>query len=148
LEKIVKYGNNVVVQQVSRYRSDLALVPKLLLCWRIEYFDLTIGHADADGEGGKMPTTLLRAPSSGSDSAELSLRAAEDGEIIHIPSWRLTPSLMAETGPFRKFRWYKGQRHYSGITDDLLGTISADKKVVVVEGSAWQGHAHKRNPLG
>lgn len=61
-----------------------------------------------------MPTTLLRAPSNDSDSAELSLRAAEDGEIIHIPPWRLTPSLMADTQPFRKFRSYKGQRHYSG----------------------------------
>jgi hypothetical protein len=61
-----------------------------------------------------MPTTLLCAPPSDSDSAELSLRAAEDGEIIHIPPWRLTPSLMADTRPFRKFRSYKGQRHYSG----------------------------------
>lgn len=61
-----------------------------------------------------MPTTLLCDRSSDSDSAELSLRAADDGEIIHVPSSRLTPSLMADTRPFRKFRWYKGQRHYSG----------------------------------
>lgn len=61
-----------------------------------------------------MPTTLLCAPSSDSGSVELSLRAAEDGEIIHIPPWRLTPSLMADTRPFRKFRSYKGQRHHSG----------------------------------
>jgi hypothetical protein len=61
-----------------------------------------------------MPNTLPCAPSSDSDSAELSLRAAEDGEIIHMPAWRLTPSLMADTRPFRMFRSYKGQRHYSG----------------------------------
>lgn len=61
-----------------------------------------------------MPTMLLCAPSSDADSVELSLRAADDGEIIHVPPWRLTPSLMAETRPFRKFRSYKGQRHYSG----------------------------------
>lgn len=61
-----------------------------------------------------MPTTLLCVPSSDSDSVELSLREAEDGEIIHMPPWRLTPSLMAGTRPFRKFRSYKGQRHYSG----------------------------------
>jgi hypothetical protein len=45
---------------------------------------------------------------------ELSLRAAEDGEIIHMPPRRLPPSLMADTQPFREFRSYKGQRHYSG----------------------------------
>jgi hypothetical protein len=61
-----------------------------------------------------MPTTLLRAPSRDSDSVKLSLRAAENGEVIHIPPWALTPSLMADTQPFRKFRSYKGQRHYSG----------------------------------
>jgi TnsA endonuclease N terminal len=61
-----------------------------------------------------MSTTLLRSPSHNSDSVELSLREAEDGEIIHMPPWRLTPSLMADTQPFRKFRSYKGQRHYSG----------------------------------
>lgn len=61
-----------------------------------------------------MPTTLLRAPSRDSDSVKLSLRAAEDGEIIHIPPWNLSPSFMADTQPFRKFRSYKGQRHYSG----------------------------------
>lgn len=61
-----------------------------------------------------MPTTLLRAPSRDSDSVELSLRYADDGEIVHVPPWMLTPSLMADTQPFRKFRAYKGQRHYSG----------------------------------
>lgn len=61
-----------------------------------------------------MPTTLLRAPSHDSDSVKLSLRSADDGEIIHIPPWMLTPSLMADTQPFRKFRSYKGQQHYSG----------------------------------
>lgn len=61
-----------------------------------------------------MPSTLLRAPSRDSDSVELSLRSADDGEIVHVPPWMLTPSLMADTQPFRKFRSYKGQRHYSG----------------------------------
>ncbi|WP_232518842.1 TnsA-like heteromeric transposase endonuclease subunit [Mycobacterium intracellulare] len=61
-----------------------------------------------------MPATLLRAPSRDSDSVVLSLRSADDGEIIHIPPWMLTPSLMADTQPFRKFRSYKDQQHYSG----------------------------------
>jgi hypothetical protein len=37
-----------------------------------------------------------------------------DDEIVQVPTWRLSPALMAETKPFRKFRWYRGQPHYSG----------------------------------
>lgn len=48
-----------------------------------------------------------------SESAQLSIRM-DDDEIAHVPTWRLSEALMAETKPFRKFRWYKGQSHYSG----------------------------------
>lgn len=74
----------------------------------------SLSDIPTDGEGSEMPTTLLRAPSRGSDAVELSLRSADDGEIVHIPPWMLTPSLMADTQPFRRFRSYKGQQHYSG----------------------------------
>lgn len=46
-------------------------------------------------------------------SAQLSIRM-DDDEIAHVPAWRLSEALMAEAKPFRKFRWYKGQTHYSG----------------------------------
>lgn len=47
------------------------------------------------------------------ESAQLSIRM-DDDEIAHVPTWRLSEALMAEAKPFRKFRWYKGQAHYSG----------------------------------
>jgi hypothetical protein len=47
------------------------------------------------------------------ESAELSIRM-DDDEILHLPTWRLSEALMAEAKQFRKFRWYKGQAHYSG----------------------------------
>jgi hypothetical protein len=47
------------------------------------------------------------------DDAQLSIRMVDD-EIVHVPTWRLSPAVMSETKPFRKFRWYKGQPHYSG----------------------------------
>jgi hypothetical protein len=34
------------------------------------------------------------------------------------------------------------------ITDDLLGAISADGKVVVVEGAAWQDKTERRKTIG
>ncbi len=49
-----------------------------------------------------MPTTTLRAPSRDADSVKLSLRAAEDGEIIHISPWHLSPSFLGDTQPFRR----------------------------------------------
>jgi hypothetical protein len=48
-----------------------------------------------------------------SECAQLSIRMVDD-EIVHVPTWRLSTALMSETKPFRKFRWYKGQPHYSG----------------------------------
>jgi TnsA endonuclease N terminal len=75
--------------------------------------ELTIGNGIVDGEGSEMPTKSLADSSTWSGSAQLSLRT-DDGDIIHVPAWRLSPSLMLDTRPFRKFRSYKGQRHYSG----------------------------------
>jgi hypothetical protein len=34
------------------------------------------------------------------------------------------------------------------ITDDVLGAISADGKVVVVEGAAWQDKTERRKVIG
>jgi hypothetical protein len=48
-----------------------------------------------------------------SDGAQLSIRLIDE-EIVHVPMWRLSPELMSGTKPFRKFRWYKDQPHYSG----------------------------------
>jgi Zn-dependent peptidase ImmA (M78 family) len=60
-----------------------------------------------------MPTRLRADSSEVAGSAQLSLRLT-DGDIVHVPAWRLSPSSMLDTKPFRRFRWYKGQQHYSG----------------------------------
>jgi hypothetical protein len=60
-----------------------------------------------------VPTGSADSPPRPSDGAQLSIRLS-DGEVAHVPTWRLTPELMSETVPFRKFRWYKDQPHYSG----------------------------------
>lgn len=47
------------------------------------------------------------------DSAKFSVRMADD-EVVSLPAWQLSPVMMADSKPFRTFRWYKGQPHYSG----------------------------------
>jgi hypothetical protein len=60
-----------------------------------------------------MPTKSLSAEASVDASLRLSVRM-NDGEIIQVPAWRLSPALLADTTPFRTFRSYKDQPHYSG----------------------------------
>jgi hypothetical protein len=60
-----------------------------------------------------MPTKSLSTESSVDALLRLSGRMNE-GEIIQVPAWRLSPALLADTKPFRTFRSYKGQPHYSG----------------------------------
>jgi len=60
-----------------------------------------------------VPTNSADSPPRLTDNAELSVRLS-DGDITRVPMWRLSPELMSDTVPFRKFRWYKDQPHYSG----------------------------------
>ena len=47
------------------------------------------------------------------DTAKFSVRMADD-EIVEVAAWQLSTALLAGSRPFRTFRWYKGQQHYSG----------------------------------
>jgi hypothetical protein len=47
----------------------------------------------------------------------------------------------------RLFRQHLGTREHF-ITDDVLGAISADGKIVVVEGAAWQDKTERRKTIG
>jgi hypothetical protein len=49
----------------------------------------------------------------GLEDVQLSIRMNDD-EMVHAPTWKLSEALMAEAKPFREFRWYKDQPHYSG----------------------------------
>jgi hypothetical protein len=60
-----------------------------------------------------MPTKSAAVMSDPVDSPQLSIRM-HGGEIVRLPAWQLSTSLMAESKPLRTFRWYKGQPHYSG----------------------------------
>jgi hypothetical protein len=53
-----------------------------------------------------VPTSSVDSPQPLSDGAQLSIRLIDE-ESVHVPMWRLSPELMSETKPFRKFRWYK-----------------------------------------
>ena len=38
----------------------------------------------------------------------------QDGDVVEVPAHRATYDLLRSALPFRTFRWYYGQRHYSG----------------------------------
>ena len=38
----------------------------------------------------------------------------QDGDVVEVPAHRATHDLLRSALPFRTFRWYYGQRHYSG----------------------------------
>jgi hypothetical protein len=60
-----------------------------------------------------MPTKSLSHALLDAGSLQLSIRN-NDGDIVRLPGWQLSPSLVSDTKPFRTFRSYKGQPHYSG----------------------------------
>jgi hypothetical protein len=45
--------------------------------------------------------------------ASLQIRV-QDGDVVEVPAHRATHDLLRSALPFRTFRWYYGQRHYSG----------------------------------
>ena len=45
--------------------------------------------------------------------ASLQIRV-QDGDVVEVPAHRPTDDLLRSALPFRTFRWYYGQRHYSG----------------------------------
>lgn len=47
-------------------------------------------------------------------SVRVSIRSSADRSEVSLP-WELaTSEVLASAGPWRTFRWHKGQRHYSG----------------------------------
>jgi hypothetical protein len=46
-------------------------------------------------------------------AASLQIRV-QDGDVVEVPAHRATHDLLRSALPFRTFRWYYGQRHYSG----------------------------------
>ena len=49
------------------------------------------------------------------DNSATSLQIrVQDGDVVEVPAHRATHDLLRSALPFRTFRWYYGQRHYSG----------------------------------
>jgi len=46
-------------------------------------------------------------------AASLQIRV-QNGDVVEVPAHRPTYDLLRSASPFRTFRWYYGQRHYSG----------------------------------
>lgn len=52
-------------------------------------------------------------PKSYNPATSLKIRV-QDGDVVEVPAHRATHDLLRSALPFRTFRWYYGQRHYSG----------------------------------
>lgn len=59
----------------------------------------------------ELSKSVLRKPDY--PSASLQIRV-QDGDVVEVPADRATHDLLRSALPFRTFRWYYGQRHYSG----------------------------------
>jgi hypothetical protein len=59
----------------------------------------------------ELSESVLRNPDN--SAASLQIRV-QDGDVVEVPAHRATHDLLRSALPFRTFRWYYGQRHYSG----------------------------------